>query len=176
MHTLLSDGRKTRGCSCALHVAACIVMFSMVACAEDAQEPLRLITLADSFVADGRLSTKKQLPIVVFVSQQGCQFCEVLREQVLFPLMRAGQLQKTAIFRELSLDAGFTVVDVDGASVAGAEFAGRYGANVTPTLVFLDSDGKELADKRVGISNIEYYGFYLVKTIEAATAALDAGS
>jgi len=81
-------------------------------------------------------------------------------------------MQEVALFRELSLDDGFAVVDFDGAEISGAKFARRYAADITPTLVFLDSSGKELAKKRVGISNIEYYGFYLGKSIKAATAAL----
>lgn len=142
-------------------------------CRAEAPESGRLITWADSFVADARLATKKHFPIVVFVSQTGCQPCEALRQQVLFPMMRSGMMQEQAVFRELSLDDGFTVEDFDGAEISGAKFARRYAADITPTLVFLDSSGKELVKKRLGISNIEYYGFYLGKSIKAATAALD---
>jgi hypothetical protein len=51
-------------------------------------------------------------------------------------------------------------------------FARRYGAEVMPTLLFLDGKGRELADRIVGISNIEYYGFYLDKAIASATKAM----
>lgn len=141
-------------------------------CEATSHDSWRLITWADSFVADARLATKKHFPIVVFVSQTGCQFCEALRQQVLLPMMRSGMIQEQAVFRELSLDDGFTLEDFDGAEISGAKFARRYAADITPTLVFLDSSGKELVKKRIGISNMEYYGFYLGKSIKAATAAL----
>jgi len=144
-----------------------------VCCDEASNKSGRLITWAESFVADARLSAKEHRPIVVFVSQTGCQFCEALRQNVLFPMMRSGQMQKQAVFREVSLDEGFAVEDFDGATIAGAKFAQRYAANVTPTMLFLDSGGKELTKKRVGISNIEYYGFYLGRSIKVATAALE---
>jgi hypothetical protein len=39
---------------------------------------------------------------------------------------------------------------------------------VTPTLLFLDAGGTEVAEKMVGINNIEFYGFYLLKNLQAA--------
>jgi len=147
--------------------------FLEAACCEEAPNNSgRLITWAESFVADARLSIKEHRPIVVFISQTGCEFCAALRQKVLFPMMRSGQMQKQAVFREVSLDEGFAVEDFDGAMIAGRKFAQRYAADVTPTLLFLDSNGNELTKKRVGISNIEYYGFYLGRSIKAATAAL----
>lgn len=153
-------------------VESAIEFLDALCCTADSSDPGRLITWADSFVADARLSMQEHLPIVVFVSQTGCPFCEALRQQVLFPMMRSGMMQEVAVFRELSLDDGFAVEDFDGEMISGANFAQRYDVDITPTLVFLDSGGKELVKRWVGISNMEYYGFYLGKSIEAATAAL----
>ena len=153
-------------------VALCLSLPGLTACADESQKSERLIALADSFVMDAELSTARSLPIAVFVSQQGCQFCEALRRQVLFPMIRAGELSDRAIFRELSLDAGFTVTDFDGNEIGGRNFADRYAAAVTPTLLFLDARGVEIADKIVGISNIEYYSFYFNRALESARSEL----
>ncbi len=156
----------------AIVVALCLSLPGLSACADESQKSERPIALADSFVTDAELSTARSLPIAVFVSQQGCQFCEALRRQVLFPMIRAGELSDRAILRELSLDAGFTVTDFDGNEIAGRNFADRYAAAVTPTLLFLDGRGVEIADKIVGISNIEYYSFYFNRALESARSEL----
>ena len=153
-----------------LMLALCLVCLSVSACEDQSDHSPRLINLAESFVVDAELSQQEQLPIVVFISQHGCEFCELLREKVLFPMMRSGKMQEKAIFRELSLDKGFLTVDFNGEQISGVKFAERYASAVTPTLLFLGAGGDELARKRVGISNIEYYGFYLGQSIDEATA------
>jgi len=155
-----------------LMLALCFVYVSASACSEQSADSSRLINLAESFAADAELSGQEQFPIVVFISQHGCEFCQILREEVLFPMMRSGKMQEIAIFRELSLDQGFFTLDFDGEEISGMKFAERYASAVTPTLLFLGAGGDELARKRVGISNIEYYGFYLGQSIEEATAKI----
>ena len=135
-------------------------------------DSLQVIEPATSLASDAQSSIETQRPIIVFISQHGCQFCQLLRDQVLHPMIRGGQLNANAILREVSLDAGFTLHDFAGKAVGGSAFAGRYDAEITPTLLFLDGKGRELTDRIVGISNIEYYGFYLDKAIASATSAI----
>jgi len=157
----------------AIVVLLCLSLPGLAACVDESKKPARLIALADSFVMDAGLSTERGLPVVVFVSQHGCRFCAALRKQVLLPMIRAGKLADRAIFRELSLDAGFTVTDFDGNDIAGRNFADRYAAVVTPTLLFLDARGVEIADKIVGIGNIEFYSFYFNRALESARSELN---
>jgi hypothetical protein len=67
-------------------------------------------------------------------------------------------------------------VDFDGKIITGRNFAERYDASVTPTLLFLDASGAEVANRRVGLSNIEYYPHYLNNSLETATAKIAAVS
>ena len=150
----------------------CAGLLCVAASGEERRDSLRVIDWAESFALDAELAQQEQLPIVVFISQHGCEFCELLRENVLFPMMRSGKMQEVAIIRELSLDECFFTLDFDGNMISGMKFADRYGSAVTPTLLFLGADGDELARKRVGISNIEYYGFYLGQSLEEATARI----
>lgn len=137
-------------------------------------ESLQSIKPAVSMKRDSRSSAQYNRPIVVFVSQQGCQFCELLRTRVLQPMLRAGEFNARAIVREVSLDDGFLMLDFAGESVRGSLFARHYHSEMTPTLLFLDAYGQEVANRIVGISNIEYYGFYLDKAITAATKVIAA--
>ena len=154
-----------------------LLMFVVTGCSDEPATPLtppRLITLAESFTIDAKLSAEQHLPIVVFVSQRGCEFCAALRKHVLFPMIRSNELEGKGIIREVSLDDGFNVVDFGGETIAGADFAGRYAAYVTPTMLFLDSNGAEVAEKMVGIGNLEFYGFYLDAALKNARDMLAA--
>jgi len=137
------------------------------------QDESRLIAFATSVQEDGKQSQASGQPLLVFVSQEGCQFCQRLRKQVLYPMVRAGELDGKVILREVSLDSGFSLQDFDGAEIAGREFAARYNVFVTPTLLLLDGQGASLVNPLVGTPNLEFYGFYLDKKIEAATEALE---
>jgi len=150
-------------------IAMLAAFLSTSACSDVSTEPRPLIESANSLQVDAQTSVEKKLPVVVFVSQHGCEFCHLLREKVLHPMLAAGELQDIVILREVSLDDGFSLSDFDGKNVSGREFADRYSAVVTPTLLFLDGQGQEVAEKIVGINNVEYYGFYLDKAIESAT-------
>jgi thioredoxin-related protein len=150
----------------------CLLLLCMAARVAKAEDAKRTIAWAETLVADAELSRESEIPIVIFVTQHGCQFCAELRRQVLYPMIRAGELTNSAIIREVSLDTGFTLQDFSANEIAGKNFASRYGAIVTPTLLFLDDDGMEIAEKMVGISNIEFYSFYLSKSIESASMQL----
>lgn len=145
------------------------------ACSEISQKPHQTIDVASSLQVDARISAQNRWPIIIFVSQNGCEFCHLLREQVLHPMIVSGELQRRAILREVSLDDGFQLNDFSGESVSGREFAERYAVSVTPTLLFLDGSGREVGDQIVGISNIEYYGFYLDQSIKIATTEITEG-
>jgi len=135
-------------------------------------ESVNLIEPALSLQTDAQVSLDEQHPIIIFVTQHGCQYCQLLRQQVLHPMIRGGDLHAKAILREVSLDSGDSLIDFSGDSTSGSIFASRYDAEMTPTLLFLDGRGREVSDRIVGISNIEYYGFYLDKAIASATSAI----
>jgi len=158
-----------------LSVLTALGILSVSACS-DMQSPTRLIELAVSLQADAIKVPEANIPIVIFVSRHDCIYCERLREQVLYPMIRAGELENRIILRELSLDPGFSVEDFHGNIVDGKNFADRYDASITPTLLFLDEAGLCLSDPLVGTGNIEFYRFYLNRKIEEATQVLAAAS
>ena len=164
--------RSKRCYAAKLSIGLCFLMLCVVCRAEERRAAARTIAWAESFVMDATSSRDLELPIIVFVTQQGCQFCAALRRQVLYPMIRAGELSGKAIIREVSLDSGFTLQDFNGNEISGKRFSTGYAAVVTPTLLFLDASGKEIAEKMVGISNIEFYSFYLSKSIESASEHL----
>jgi pimeloyl-ACP methyl ester carboxylesterase len=138
------------------------------------KETPRLIEMAISLQDDARLLSVSGKLLVVFVSQSDCRFCAQLRQQVLYPAIRSGDVDPRIELREVSLDESFNFKDFQGVTVTGAAFAERYSAYVTPTLLFLDGQGNSLVDPLVGIGNIEFYDVYLKRKIEGATKSMKA--
>lgn len=154
--------------------AATLLLFSVssagTGCGESEEPSHSVIELAVSLEKDSFAMSKNAKPIIVFVSQTGCEYCRLLRERVLHPLVRSGELQSKAVLREVSLDTGYELDDFYGQQVTGQTFAARYSVDVTPTLLFLDTDGKAIAEAIVGTGNIEFYEVYLNRSIDIATA------
>jgi hypothetical protein len=46
------------------------------ATSQDVQGDTQLVALAESMQASAELSTQRGLPIVIFVSQHGCEYCQ----------------------------------------------------------------------------------------------------
>ena len=114
-------------------------------------------------------------PLVLVVWAHDCPYCKVLDEQILRPLQASGELVGRAMLRKLDIDSG-SVRDFQGRSVDTWDFAEGYRALLTPTVLFLDADGNELAQRMVGINNVDFYPAYLDQAIARAVARLRDGS
>jgi pimeloyl-ACP methyl ester carboxylesterase len=153
-----------------------LYMYDLVDAAVSFLDSSRMIEIVTSLQEDAKEVQDTGRPIVILVTQSDCAYCRELRGKVLNPMIRTGELGQRVILRELSLDTGFRFKDFQGNTVAGQQFGARYDSYVTPTLLFLDANGHSLTDPIVGTGNIEFYGFYLDKKIEEATAALSVAS
>jgi thioredoxin-related protein len=119
---------------------------------------------------DARLAQRAGLPIVLVVSQHACGYCELLDREVLHPLIISGEYTEKVILRKIDVVSGTPVVDFDGKPVLPRKLARRYSAFVTPTVLFLDHQGREVAPKIVGVNTIEFYWGYLDEAIDQALA------
>lgn len=113
-----------------------------------------------------------QRVLLLLVSQPGCHYCEQIREEILQPMLASGLYDKTTLIREIEIYAGKTLRDFNGQDIAATHFAKRYDAWATPTLLFLNRNGDEIAEKMVGINTPEFYGYYVDKSLEKAQASL----
>lgn len=110
--------------------------------------------------------------ILLLVSQEDCPFCQQIKEEVLLPMIKGGDHQDTLLIRELFIDFDYQVRDFSGQWVSGNTLARRYGAWMTPSLLFLDLEGRELTKKMIGIQTPEYFYFYLDQSIREALGRL----
>lgn len=115
----------------------------------------------------------RQLPVLIVVTSEDCGYCERLKQEVLRPMQRDGEPQIRAIVREMDIWTGGKVVDFDGEKVRARIFLSRYQIFATPTLLFLDHNGRPLHDPLVGFNGIELYWPLLESALNESTAALE---
>lgn len=148
-------------------VSLLLVAVSPSLCAAESDIPK-----AENLAEIGRMSLEQGVPVVVFVSRDACPYCRTLRDKILRPMLLAGKFEQRAILVEASLDAVDPLISFENSQVSSKAFGDSYKAMITPTLLFLDAEGHEIGKRIIGISNLEFYGHYLQKSIDAALLVL----
>ena len=132
------------------------------------------VPLIDDLAALGRTARRRRLPIVLLVSTSDCSYCKKLKDEVLNPMVKSREYDDRALLGELMLDSKEPLRGFDGDYVRRGDLASRFAARVTPTLLFLDPIGAEIAPRIVGVNTIEMFGYYVDKAIETARKRLTA--
>jgi len=104
-----------------------------------------------------------------------CVYCQRMENEFLKPMLISGDYEGKVIMRRVKLDPAYMLRDFDGARITGAELAERYRVFVTPTLLFLDASGGQVAEKMVGLSTPDFFGGYLDAAIDTALTRLHGG-
>jgi len=127
---------------------------------------------AQNLQKDGELSRAEKRPIVLYVSASWCDYCEVLKEEILNPVMMSEEYQDV-IFRNVILDSPSPFYGFNGVKVDQRDYMFKqYRTEVTPTLVFVDPEGRQTYEMIAGYANLEFYLFYLNQGINATYMAL----
>ncbi|PLA75278.1 hypothetical protein CYQ88_01550 [Hydrogenovibrio sp. SC-1] len=140
-----------------------LALFALTACDQPAKansnayptSNLKELTNLEQLAKQAR---QHNLPILLSVGAQWCEFCHQLRDEVLSPMALGGDYEGHYMFmRYLSIDDHQPIAGVNGKPIIKHRLAESYGADLTPTVIFIDGHGKEVADKIVGIANIELF-------------------
>ncbi len=129
-----------------------------------------LLQTATDLSADSVIARDQNRLMVILVSQEHCEFCKQIKSEILNPMIRSEERKETILIRELFIDFGTTLTDFSGKQRTGKAIAEDYGISFTPTLLFLDHQGRSLADPMVGLSTPDLYPFYLERSIKQAIA------
>jgi thioredoxin-related protein len=127
-----------------------------------------LVPVATDLHADGETARTSRLPILLAFLARYCSYCEELEEGYLKPMLRSGEYAERILIRKLILDNGSHLTDFNGEKISATALATRYRVYVTPTILFVDAAGEELAGRMVGFNTPEMYGGYLDQCIETA--------
>jgi len=126
------------------------------------------VPIAANLQADGQLAHNRQLPILLVFSAIECGYCELLEEEFLQPMLLGGEYRDKIIIRKLVLDNGSRLADFSGKPIDATRLSDRYRVYVTPTILFVNEKGTELAERMVGINTPELFGGYLDDCIDTA--------
>jgi thioredoxin-related protein len=130
------------------------------------------VPVAQDLQQEGRQAQSRQLPIMLAFSADDCNYCELLEEDFLQPILLSGEYGDRIIIRKLILDDGSSVSDFSGRDIEATTLSDHYRVVVTPTILFVDGEGRELAERIVGINTPEMFGGYLDTCIDTARASI----
>jgi len=131
-----------------------------------------IIQRVDDFAGLAKLAADEHRLILLLVSQHECPYCHLIKKEIIRPMILGGDFRDDILIRELFIDEGEKIRDFKGMKREAADFAHGYGVFVTPTLLFLGADGKELEEKMTGINTVEMYWYYLSQAIQSAIRKL----
>ncbi len=127
----------------------------------------RIISLKDEANAARTLG----VPILVEFSTPWCRYCEALEEQVLMPLVINGKYSDRLIVKKLEVTTYSSIEGFDGRPHKTDQISRQYDVDLYPTLVFFDARGREISQRIVGITVLEYVAGELEQAIDAALEA-----
>ena len=117
---------------------------------------------------DGQLAAQRKVPLLIIFSQIDCAFCERLKEEVINPMLISGDYTDKVLIREFMIDHDEEITGFNGKSVEAISVFYDYDLYVTPSVLLLDSQGNELAERQIGINTVDYYSYYLDAAIDKA--------
>ncbi|WP_456406274.1 thioredoxin family protein [Thiolapillus sp.] len=124
------------------------------------------------FSAVSKPAGRERRVIMLLVSQEDCPYCHLIKEEIIRPMILGEDFKNDILIGELFIDAGEMIVDFEGVEREAADFAHGYDVYVTPTLLFLDAGGRQLAKQMTGINTVEMYWYYLSESIRSAIGKL----
>lgn len=131
---------------------------------------------ARNLAADGAVATNRRLPILLFFNRVDCPFCERALREYLGPMQRDPAYADRVILRQVEVDNSNRLVDFGGRATSHGEFAARHKIRFTPTVWFVDGDGKMLVEPIIGLRTVDFYGAYLDQAIADSLAKLRPGT
>lgn len=112
--------------------------------------------------------------LVLYFSDPDCAYCRRLENEVLLPMQRSGDYQHRVLLRQVHWRGPLVITDFDGKPLPAIELAARYDIHVSPTLVFVDASGREVAPRILGY-NGEFFWHRLDRSIVKALGFIRAG-
>ncbi len=114
--------------------------------------------------------------VVVMVDQEDCPYCRRVEEEFFSAILASGQYRDSVSIGKISIDPGETIIDQGGQEISTREFLAAYETDWTPTVLFLDHQKREIADRLTGLLTPDYYVYYLERSIDTAIQNLQSQS
>lgn len=131
----------------------------------DDELPYVELKYATDFSQLGKTAREENKIILLEVSTSDCEYCELLEEEFLKPMLRSGDYNNVLI-RKIDMDGYQTTIDFSGESTSPEDFTRRLKVRLTPTILFFDGHGNEISPRILGINSLDLYGGYLDDAIK----------
>ncbi|QCU89214.1 thioredoxin family protein [Thiomicrorhabdus sediminis] len=127
------------------------------------------LTELDDIGKIAQKSAELKLPIMLVFSAEWCEFCEVLDEKVFTPMVKNRLYdEKVVLLRHVGVDLQDPITLWDGRTMKKSQWAYEIDADLTPTVLFVDAYGKEIAPRIVGIQTLDLYATVIHQNINTA--------
>jgi thioredoxin-related protein len=103
-------------------------------------------------------------PLVILLSLQGCPWCELLRRHYLAPMRSEG----LHAFQWDVQDRQQRIIDFQGQASSSWQLSQSYKYSTTPTVLFLNAQGQEIAPRIEGVASADFLGTMLDERLSAA--------
>jgi thioredoxin-related protein len=149
-----------------------LILFSLASTLVLSSEDVILDQTTRDWKQVATLADAENLPVLMLVSGEYCNYCEQLKNKVIKPLRQQARLKDSALVREIDLQTGGKLIDFDGEKVRARLFLSRYEVFATPTVLFLDHHGKPLREPLIGFNDAEQYQALLEQALRESHLAL----
>ena len=147
-----------------------LVLLSVSVHAEEGDvSPIKVIK---DLRVEARLAEQKSLPLLILFSVEDCEFCAYIRSEYLEPMQVNTDYSNKVIIREIIANDFYYLRDFSGELIGADKLALRYKADLSPTVVIMDSKGRVLHEPIVGIVSRHYYDKQLDEAIDTALSKL----
>jgi len=114
-------------------------------------------------------SAARDVPVLLLFTAEDCVYCEAIRQNYLIPMSQSGKYQNRILIRQLYIDEYSLVRDESGELVGGDRISRHYAVDITPTILFINAQGQEVAERIVGLSGADYFDKTLDTAIQIAS-------
>lgn len=130
------------------------------------------VPLAENLARTAARAVSGCRPLLLEFAAEYCEYCQLLEEEILKPIRRNRDYDHRLVMRKIMLGDSREIIDFDGSSTDAQSLSRRYRVFVTPTLLFVDQQGHELAERMIGVTTIDFYGGYLDLALDSAREKL----
>jgi thioredoxin-related protein len=134
-----------------------------------------VIPFAADFHSDMLDQQNSKRVILLYVSAPHCAFCKKLEKEIIYPLLKSGEYKNKIILRKINWRGNDDILNFNGESLKPSQLLEQYQIRITPTLLFLGANGKELHKRLLGYRGGEFYWYYFDAAIGKSNLRLDAG-
>ncbi|MBI3560856.1 MAG: thioredoxin family protein [Gammaproteobacteria bacterium] len=140
--------------------------------AEEGDLPPVTIVAASDLHHDASIVQQRHLPILLYFASDYCGYCHIVEEEQIKPMLRNRSYDSRVLVRRVNTTGYDQIVYFNGNRMSADQLAAHYHAPMTPTLIFVNADGDEIAPRIVGVSSLDFYGGDLDESINTALKKL----